>query len=73
MSSHTKNYKLEPMDKSTKVTGEKFTWLYEQPIDLKVLILEPHLSICQLVINQILDEEVKLLSGERYSHDKPNG
>ena len=61
------------MDKSTKVTREKFSWLFEQPLDLKVSILEQHLSICQLVINQILEEEVKLLSGERYSHDKPNG
>ena len=60
------------MDKSTKVTREKFSWLFEQPLDLKVSILEQHLSICQLVINQILEEEVKLLSGERYSHDKPN-
>jgi transposase-like protein len=61
------------MDKSTKVTREKFAWLFEQPLDLKVSILEQHLSICQLVINQILEEEVKHLSGERYSHDKPNG
>lgn len=61
------------MDKSTKVTREKFAWLFEQPLDLKISILEQHLSICQLVINQILEEEVKFLSGERYSHDKPNG
>ncbi len=35
-------------------------------------MLQQHLSICQLVINQILEEEVKHLSGERYSHDKPH-
>jgi putative transposase len=61
------------MNKSTTVSREKFAWLFEQPLDLKVSILEQHLSICQLVINQILEEEVKFLSGERYSHDKPNG
>ncbi len=60
------------MNKITKVARENFTWLFEQPLELKLSILEQHLSICQLVINQILEEEVKFLSGERYSHDKPN-
>jgi transposase-like protein len=61
------------MNKSTeKISRENFSWLFEQPLDLKVSILQQHLSICQLVINQILEEEVKYLSGERYSHDKPH-
>jgi transposase-like protein len=61
------------MIKSTsKISRENFTWLFEQPLDLKVSILQQHLSIVQLVINQILEEEVKYLSGERYSHDKPH-
>jgi putative transposase len=60
------------MNKSTKVQRENFSWLFEQPLDIKVSILEQHLSICQLVINQILEEEVKYLSGERYSHQKPH-
>ncbi len=60
------------MIKSTEISRENFTWLFEQPIDIKVSMLQQHLSICQLVINQILAEEVKHLSGERYSHDKPH-
>lgn len=61
------------MTKSTeKMSRQNFAWLFEQPLDLKVSILQQHLSICQLVINQILEEEVKYLSGERYSHDKPH-
>jgi putative transposase len=60
------------MDKSTKISREKLTWLFEQPIDIKVSLLTQHLSICQLIINQILEEEVSMLSGPRYSHDKPN-
>ena len=61
------------MTKSTeKITRENFTWLFEQPLDMKVAILQQHLSICQLVINQILEEEVKYLSGQRYSHQKPH-
>jgi transposase-like protein len=61
------------MIKSTeKISRQNFTWLFEQPLDLKVSILQQHLSICQLVINQILEEEVKYLSGERYCHQKPH-
>jgi transposase-like protein len=60
------------MIKSTKISREDFTWLFEQPLDIKVSVLQQHLSICQLVINQILEEEIKHLSGERYSHDKPH-
>lgn len=60
------------MDKSTQISRENFGWLFEQPIEVKVSILQQHLSICQLVINQILEEEVKHLSGQRYSHDKPH-
>jgi transposase-like protein len=61
------------MNKSTtKISRENFTWLFEQPLDIKVNVLQQHLSICQLVINQILEEEVKHLSGQRYSHQKPN-
>ncbi len=61
------------MSKSTeKITRQHFTWLFEQPLDVKVEVLQQHLSICQLVINQILEEEVKYLSGERYSHQKPH-
>ena len=60
------------MTKSTTISRDNFTWLFEQPLDIKVNMLQQHLSICQLVINQILEEEVKHLSGERYSHDKPH-
>lgn len=60
------------MDKSTKISREKLTWLFEQPIDIKVSLLTQHLTISQLIINQILEDDVSRLSGPRYSHDKPN-
>lgn len=60
------------MDKSTKITREKLSWLYEQPIDIKISLLTQHLSISQLILNQILEEDVINLSGPRYSHDKPH-
>lgn len=61
------------MDKSTTISREKLTWLFEQPIDIKISLLTQHLTIIQLIINQILEEEVSVLSGPRYSHDKPLG
>jgi transposase-like protein len=61
------------MNKSTKISREKLSWLYEQPIDIKISLLTQHLSIVQLIVNQILEEEVSMLSGPRYSHDKPLG
>ena len=60
------------MDKDTKISREKLTWLFEQPIDIKVSLLTQHLTISQLIINQILEDDVSRLSGPRYSHDKPH-
>jgi transposase-like protein len=60
------------MDKNTKISREKLTWLFEQPIDIKVSLLTQHLTISQLIINQILEDDVSQLSGPRYSHDKPH-
>jgi putative transposase len=63
---------MNPKDKITKLNRNKLSWMFEQPLEIKVSMLEQHLTICQLVINQILDEEVARLCGERYSHNKPN-
>jgi putative transposase len=35
-------------------------------------MLENHLDICRLLVNEILEEEVIALSGKRYAHDKPH-
>jgi len=50
----------------------KLKWLLEQQVDVKVEILAYHLELCLLLINEILDEEVTGLSGDRYSHKKPH-
>lgn len=60
------------MNKNTKISREQLTWLFEQPIDIKVSLLTQHLTISQLIINQILEDDVSRLSGPRYSHDKPH-
>jgi transposase-like protein len=61
------------MKNKATITRENLHWLFEQPMDIKLGLLEQHMSICRLVVNQILDEEVTTLAGERYSHDKPRG
>jgi transposase-like protein len=60
------------MDKVTKINRENFSWLFEQPIDVKVSLLQQHLSICQMVVNEILEQEVISYSGEKYNHEKPH-
>jgi len=54
------------------INRNKLKWLLEQPVDVKLEILGHHLELCRLLINEILDEEVTALSGDRYSHHKPH-
>lgn len=53
------------------INRNKLKWLFEQPVDVKFEMLGHHLELCRLLINEILDEEVTRLSGDRYSHQKP--
>lgn len=51
---------------------ENLQWLLKQPTDIKLSMLENHLDICRLLVNEILNEEVIALCGERYVHQKPH-
>lgn len=51
---------------------ENLQWLLKQPTDIKLSMLENHLDICRLLVNEILNEEVIALCGERYAHQKPH-
>ena len=59
--------------KETKVTRENLTWLLESPVEIKMELLQSHLSVCQLIINQILEECQNNLAGARYDRNKPHG
>ncbi|MBK8413166.1 MAG: hypothetical protein IPL22_00815 [Bacteroidetes bacterium] len=59
--------------KETKVTRENLTWLLESPVEVKMELLQSHLSVCQLIINQILEECQNSLAGARYDRNKPHG
>jgi len=60
------------MDKSTELNRKNLSLLKEQSIDLRIDILQNHLSICQIMINELLEEEVIEKAGPRYSRKKPN-
>lgn len=54
------------------VSTENLRWLLNQPADVKIAMLESHLDICRLLVNEVLEEEVTALCGARYSHEKPH-
>jgi transposase-like protein len=62
---------MEPMDKSNELNRKTLSWLKDQSIDLRVGILQNYLSVCQIMINELLEEEVIDKAGARYSHQKP--
>jgi len=62
---------MEPMDKSNELNRKNLAWLKEQSIDLRLGILQNYLSVCQIMINELLEEEVIEKAGTRYSRQKP--
>ncbi len=62
---------MEPKDKSKELNRKNLSWLKEQNVDMRVGILHNYLSICQIMINELFEEEVTEKAGPRYSHQKP--
>jgi transposase-like protein len=62
---------MEPKDKSKELNRKNLSWLKEQNVDMRVGILYNYLSICQIMINELFEEEVIEKAGPRYSHQKP--
>lgn len=60
------------MSKKPEINHENLSWLLSQPAEVKLAMLESHLDICRLLVNEILEEEVTNLCGVRYSHEKPH-
>ena len=55
-----------------EINQENLRWLLTQPADVKIAMLESHLDLCRLLVNEILEEEVTTLCGAKYSHEKPH-
>jgi transposase-like protein len=63
---------MEPKSKDKELNRRNLSWLQEQSVDLKISLLQNHLSISQIMINELLEEEVIQKAGARYSREKPN-
>lgn len=55
-----------------EINQANLRWLLTQPADVKIAMLESHLDLCRLLVNEILEEEVTALCGAKYSHEKPH-
>lgn len=48
------------------------SWLEEQSFDLKLELIRHHLSLCQIYVNEFMEQEVIGKAGARYSRNKPH-
>ena len=55
-----------------EMKSKDLSWLLDQPIDTKLSLVQHHLSIVRLLVNEILSDDVETFCGKRYSHEKPN-
>jgi putative transposase len=60
------------MYKSNKIRREKLDWLLSQNVDMMLELFKNHIEMSKILSNEIMEAEVEELSGDRYSHDKPN-
>ena len=58
--------------KRTSINRKKISWLLEQDLDVKITALQHHLDISRMLVNDILEDEVKSYTGSWYSHNKPH-
>lgn len=56
---------------SKKNSKKDLNWLRAQGTDLKLDLIQNHLSICQIMLNELFEEEVIEKAGKRYSRNKP--
>ena len=52
---------MEPKSKDRHLNRRNLSWLQEQSVDIKISLLQNHLSICQIMINELLEEKPDLL------------
>lgn len=53
--------------------SKDLSWLLEQSVDTKLSLVQHHLSLVRLLVNEILSEDVETFCGKRYSYEKPKG
>ena len=58
--------------KNRKIKEEKLDFVLSLDLEMKLELLQNQMKLSQLLIDSILETEVQELSGNRYSHNKPN-
>ena len=58
--------------KRISINRNKISWLLDQELDVKMQALQHHLDISRMLVNDVLEDEVRQYTGQRYKHDKPN-
>ncbi len=57
----------------TKNGRPDLAWFFQQPLREQLEILTDHLQLAVIMLNQLMDDEVRSLAGARYSREKPYG
>ncbi len=64
---------MEPTQVQRNENGrEKLSWLMSQSREIKLDLVQNHLSICQIMLNELFEDEIMQKAGQRYSHQKPH-
>jgi hypothetical protein len=58
---------MEPKNKDTQLNCRNLSWLQEQSAGIQISLLQNHLGVCQIMINELLEEKVTQKAGARYS------
>jgi putative transposase len=58
--------------KSSSINRKKISWLLEQDMNVKFQAMQHHLEITRMLINDILEDEVKQYAGQKYQREKPH-
>jgi len=61
------------LTKNKEIKEEKLDFVLSLDLKVKLELLQNQIKLSRLLIENILETEVKEYSGTKYSHDKPNG
>jgi len=51
---------------------QSLDFVFSRDTEMKLELLKNQIQLSLLIVENILETEVAMLSGEKYSHDKPN-
>lgn len=60
------------MNKTTKTHRECFTWMSEQPFDVRLSLIQNYLELVRISTNELFEDIVRRYTGPRYEHE-PGG